>query len=178
LRSRLAGAPIVAIVVGFTLGACAQSVRSDAKVTAADSIVLERTVCFGTCPAYRLSLTRQGQVSFESRNPGDTSRHARDSVSVTSLGVLTAMADSLGFETLPDTIANDSALCPDKATDHPTATITIFRGVQSKHVVDYHGCFASVDHSTVPAVARLRQLETAIDSLAGSQRWVRPASRR
>jgi Domain of unknown function (DUF6438) len=169
---------LLAISVGVSLAACAQSVRSDAPAITADSIVLERTLCYGTCPAYRLSLARNGDVTFQSRNPGDEARHARDTTAAGALSILTAMADSLGFATLPDTIANSPGHCPDHATDHPTATVTIFRGVASKHVVDYLGCFARFDHSTVPIVGRLRMLEARIDSLTGSRRWVQPARRR
>lgn len=171
-------AAIITIWTGAYVGACSQSVRSEALQTATDSIVLERTLCYGTCPAYRLSLTRHGLVSFESRNPGDTARRGRDTVSAGTLALLAAIADSLGFEALPDTVANSGALCPDKATDHPTATVTIFRGAQSKHVVDYRGCFAASDHTTVPVVGRLRLFEASIDSLAGARRWVQPARRR
>ena len=167
---------VVSLVL--SLSACAQSVRSDAPAVPADSLILERTLCYGTCPAYRLSLARDGHVTFQSRNPGDESRQASDTTSARALSILTAMADSLGFATLPDTIASSPALCPDHATDHPTATVTIFRGAGSKHVVDYLGCFARFDHSTVPVVGRLRMLEASIDSLAGSKRWVQPARRR
>jgi hypothetical protein len=175
---RLATIVLVAASVGVSLCACAQSVRSDAPAATADSLVLERTLCYGTCPAYRLSLARDGQVLFQSRNPGDEARQVRDTTAAGALSILTEMADSLGFATLPDTIANSPALCPDHATDHPTATVTIFRGAANKHVVDYLGCFARFDHSTVPIVERLRMFEARIDSLAGSQRWVRPARRR
>jgi hypothetical protein len=171
-------AAIITIWTSTSVGACAQSGRSDAPQTAPDSIVLERTLCYGTCPAYRLSLTRHGIVSFESRNPGDTARRGRDTVSAGTFALLAATADSLSFASLPDTVANSRALCPDKATDHPTATVTIFRGAQTKHVVDYRGCFAASDHTPVPVVGRLRRFEARIDSLAGSRRWVQPARRR
>src|ERR687888_360851 len=43
---------------------------------AVDSIVLERTACFGTCPAYRLRISAAGAVHFTSRNFGDSGRVA------------------------------------------------------------------------------------------------------
>jgi hypothetical protein len=74
-------------------------------------------------------------------------------------------------------IADDSTLCPLRATDHPTATVTIFRQDSAHTVVDYHGCYASHDLDVVPQVKQLRRLEAEIDSVARSSRWMRPASR-
>ena len=169
---------VIPVALALWLLGCTHSVRPGETAFLPDSIVLERTLCLGTCPAYRLRLSRGGHVVFESRNPGDTARQERDTIAPTAIAELTEMADSIGFETLPDTIARSRALCPDMASDHPTAIVSIYRGVRSKRVVDYHGCFARSDHSTIPIVGRLRQLEASIDSVAGARRWIRPAPRR
>ncbi len=145
---------------------------------ATDSIVLERTLCYGLCPAYRLRLAGTGQVLFESRNPQDSGRTAADTVPPATILTLLREAESLGFFELPDVIADDRQLCPDRATDHHTATVTIYRAAGLKRVEDYRGCYARRDHSVVPVIGRLRAFETAIDSAANSGRWVRPASRR
>ena len=136
-------------------------------VPAADSIVLERTRCFGTCPAYRLSLARSGVVRFHSRNPGDEAREASGTVSPGAFEGLVQQAARLGFWSLPDQIAG-SALCERQATDHPTATVTLFGRRGAKRVEDYLGCF--------DAPQELRRFETAIDSVAGSRQWVRPSA--
>ena len=86
-------------------------------------------------------------------------------------------AERLGFYALPRMIAEDSTLCPLRATDHPTATVTISRGDSARTVVDYHGCYASHDLDVAPKVEQLRRFEVEIDSVARSSRWVRPASR-
>jgi len=141
----------------------------------ADSIVLERTLCYGSCPAYRVSISRVGEVRFESRRPGDSGRTASDRIAAERVRSLTAQAVALGFFQLPDSIRSDKRLCPDMATDHPTViTIVALAGVVHR-VVDYRGCFARSDHSVVDSVAKLRAYEAAIDSAAGSARWVRPS---
>ena len=134
---------------------------------AADSIVLERTRCFGLCPAYRLSIARSGAVHFESRNPGDSTRAVSTTPSPGAFEALVRQAEALRFWSLPDQIAG-SALCKQRATDHPGAATTIFGRGGSKRVDDYLGCF--------DAPQALRRFETAIDSAAGSARWVRPAA--
>lgn len=139
--------------------------------------MLERSTCFGICPAYRLSITAAGHVSFLLLNPGDSARAASDTISRETFESFVAQAESIGFFTLPDTIANDNALCPLRATDHPTAAVTVYRGAGNKHVVDYHGCVAQPDRSTTPVITALRALEARVDSIAGSDRWVKPATR-
>jgi hypothetical protein len=165
--------------------ACNQSgVKTDVQQgtltlpSAPDSIVLERSMCYGTCPAYRLRLSDAGVIQFESRNPGDEGRTATDTVLAATLPSLVARARSIGFFELPGDIASDSVLCHNRATDHPTAIVTVFTSSESKRVEDYHGCFETVEHDVLSPIARLRSFENEIDSVLRSSRWVRPASRR
>jgi hypothetical protein len=144
----------------------------------ADSIVLERSTCFGTCPAYRLRLSDSGEIRFESRNPGDEDRRITDTVAAATFSSLISRARSIGFFDLPSMIADDSVLCRNHATDHPTVIVTIVTKAQTKRVEDYHGCFETVEHEVLPPIARLRSFEVEIDSVLGSSRWVRPANRR
>ena len=152
--------------------------RRGAVPPPADSIVLERSICFGTCPAYRLRLSDRGEIRFESRNPGEQGRRAADTVAVATLPALISRARSIGFFDLPSRIADDSVLCHNRATDHPTVVVTVFAKTQTKRVEDYHGCFETVEHEILPAIARLRSFEVEIDSALRSSRWVKPASRR
>lgn len=165
------------IMVTIVIGGCArgsapppQQADSGASTVvplrSADSIVLERTACFGTCPAYRLRLTRQGAVAFHSRNFGDSLRTGVATIPETDAEQLFGFARMMAFETLPDTIANVPAYCRRPWTDHPTVTTTIFAGAHFKRVVDYQGCWW--------APAALRRLEALIDSTTHSSRWVRP----
>ena len=167
---RIVGSLRGAILVSLTtlFGARAESQRP--PLHSADSVVLERTLCLGSCPAYRLSLTRSGQVSFESRNPGDL-RSAKDSIEAIHFERI--IANALGlveFLKLPDRISDDPRFCPTRWTDADTVTITVFMETQMKSVADYHGCRW--------APAALRELEAYIDQATNSSRWVRPASRR
>jgi hypothetical protein len=167
--------------VPLLLVACAQPGKTDAQKgtspSAADSIVLERSSCYGTCPAYRLGLSKAGGIRFESRNPGDEGRTAADTVAAATLPSLISRARSIGFFELPREIAVDSVLCRIRATDHETVVVTIFAGDEWR-VQDYLGCFETVDGAVAPPIVRLRSFEAEIDSVLRSSRWVRPASRR
>ena len=132
----------------------------------ADSVTLERTLCFGTCPAYRLNITRLGVITFESRNPGE-SIQVTDSIPAREFISILGSALYTNFTELPDRIADDSRFCPMKATDHETVTVTIYIPGRIKRVEDYHGC--------TWAPSGLRDLEIYIDKVANSSRWIRPA---
>jgi len=173
----------VTLLVSATLLGCgrpaarpaADSTESAARN--ADSLVLERTQCYGTCPAYRLSITRDGLASFRSRNPGD-SLQATARVSADAFAQLVAAADRAGLRTLPAEIRADSVLCPRARTDAPTVSTTLFAGAQATRVARYTGCAQLQSEEPAAALVRLRDFEDRIDSVAGSSRWVRPATRR
>jgi hypothetical protein len=142
-----------------------------------DSIVLERTACYGTCPAYRLRLDAVGRVHFQSRNTGDDAPPVTDSIGAGALSLLGEEASRIEFFRLPSAIEG-TELCRDRATDHATVTVTFHTEAGAHAVRDYHGCFDRRDHSVTSRVAALRNFERRIDEVAGSARWVRPNRRR
>ena len=167
------------LLSGFALAACTmQPPRSPDTVNAGqsmDSIVLERTLCFGTCPAYRLRVSSTAEVLFQDRNPGST-RTAMDTVAAWVPDSLYARAVKSGFFNLPDTVRNNRELCPMPATDHPTIRIKIY-GPRTKHVEYYTGCYvAPTGESGIahPLIA-MRNFAAQIDTLAQAQRWIQPS---
>jgi len=144
--------------------ACGIATRAQAqgnlmKIT--DSVVIERTRCFGTCPAYRLSVTSAGRIVYESRN-GDRAK-AVDSVESRYFFGIVGSALMTDFLELPDRIADDPHFCPHRMTDAPTVTVTLFMTKATKSVEDYHGCMWAPDG--------LRRLENYIDEVANTKRW-------
>jgi len=179
---RLATTMLVSMLVACINVACSNSQEQSspaggaaAPAFAADSIVLERTLCFGTCPAYRLRVGSDGGVHFQSRNPGDQERVATDTVDAAGFEWLLGEAQRIGFHDLPERIGEDRDLCPQTATDHPSHITTIF-GERTNRVDHYTGCYAlGAELRQVEALVRLRRFESAIDSVAGAARWIRPA---
>jgi len=149
-----------------TAAATSSTLQAQVQLTDADSVVLERSACFGTCPAYRLSLSRLGQVVFVSHNRQEQGRRETGSIPAQGFDRVLRVAVTAAFLELPTSYTMHSSLCPTAFTDAPTATVTVFMPRLTKQVVDYHGC------GTVPA--DLRTLELVIDSVAGVARWVRP----
>lgn len=164
-----------ATLAGLVLAAaCGRSqAPTPAHTRGADSLVLERSPCFGFCPAYRLRIRADGAVSFTSHDPRDTTRVAVDSIQPRQVLWLVQAAERSGFFALPPVIAEDHRYCPLRATDHSTATVAIYRADSATTVVDYQGCYAATDLSIVTPVAQLRHFEMQIDSVVQSGRWTR-----
>ncbi|HEX8361498.1 MAG TPA: DUF6438 domain-containing protein [Longimicrobium sp.] len=172
--------PIHLLLLPLVLGACGTSLPAGGTpplpVVAADSIVLERTRCYGFCPAYRVRLTPSGSVAFLSRYPNE-GRTETGRILPADFRRLVESARAAGFFTLPDTVARDAELCPAPTTDSPTVTLAIFTAGRAKEVVDDRGC---ASHGATPSarLAALRTLVERVDTAAGVSRWVRvPTSR-
>ncbi len=188
-RVRGSVAPVIAALTlgALTLAACARpeprpeatpdsGARTSAQPApaAADSIALERGACFGSCPTYRVVIDARGRIAFASQGRDTTTRATADGATG-AVDALARRAAAAGFFELPDEIMADRALCRDRATDMPTVTVTVYRAAGAKRVVDYHGC--APEPAAEPRVQRLRALEAAVDSAAGSSRWARPRDR-
>jgi hypothetical protein len=120
---------------------------------------LERGVCYGWCPVYKLEIYRDGDVEYHGEQfvkvKGDATTH----LTPAQLANLEhAFADAHYFS-LASTYTHEDA------TDAPTA-ITSFHDETShaKHIEHYHGD----DH----APHELTELEEAIDRIVGSERWI------
>ena len=161
------------VLLPLVLLACSREQSPQPSIIDADSLALERTRCLGTCPAYRVSLTARGHVTFASRNPGDSTTRS-DSVPLETLTMLVRRANTIGFARLPNRLMSDTALCAIVATDHPTITVTIYSGASVRSVEDYHGCRRR-DGAIPDQLHQLRAYEAAIDTATGAQRWIRPA---
>jgi hypothetical protein len=173
VKAVLAAAGVLGAVV---VGSCHGAPLTRPESAVPNSITLERTACFGMCPAYQLTVDRAGRISFVSRNRNDPGRTANGHVAPSVLDSLYARAVRINFFALPDTLIGHPPFCEAYATDSPTATVTIKTDAAKKSVTDYHGCFAkSPDAKT--KLSELRAFENAIDSLAGSSRWVQPNTR-
>ena len=160
----------ILILMLAAVAACtpAPAPAPEAATAGVELITLQRTQCFGTCPAYRVSVARGGVVRFQSFNPGDSTA-ATARIDAAGFEALVREAERIGFHSLPGLIERDPEICGPWATDHPSATVTIHGSAGTKSVSDYHGC-----HGKSERLAALRRFEDRIDRVAGSARWVRP----
>jgi hypothetical protein len=120
---------------------------------------LERTLCYGTCPSYTVSVGGDGTVRFYGREmvaiPGHHVAHVPPGV-VTDLLDQFRAADFLSA--LPQYRGN--------WTDNPTQTLTLRINGQTKVVTDYVGL-------DVGLPLAIKQLEDSVDTVVRTERWVK-----
>ena len=142
---------------------------------AESEIILQRGACFGTCPAYKLSVSGDGTVRFSTESDGFKGSAAEVHLAYNGSNVLlpgshVAHVDpklvAALFQRFRD--AHFFGLKPAYAasvTDLSTQVLTVRLGGQSMRVEDYGG-------QGVGMPASVTALEEAVDDVAGSARWV------
>jgi hypothetical protein len=130
--------------------------RGKARVVA----TLERTVCFGSCPAYKLTVYSDGQVLWEGASYVKKKGKASATLTAGELSLLKAAFSDAGYFDLPDTAA-----CYE-ATDNPWATTSYDDGTRHRTLRHYYGCRSK------PEAATLGALERRIDQIVNSDRWI------
>ncbi len=123
-------------------------------------ISLQRSGCyFGTCPGYTVEVMGDGEVEFTGRSNALVMGQHRSQISMEAVeSLLTAFRQADYFSALNSYRA--------RVTDQPTFTTTIeFDGLK-KSVTDYVGALAGM-----PAV--LHNLESTIDSIVGTEKWLK-----
>lgn len=124
------------------------------------TIGLQRTRCFGSCPAYTVTLSGNGDVTFlsDDRSLAVPGRHTAHIPTQAVQALLTQ------FKQANFLSAEDVYRC--SWTDLPTYTLTLSIADLHKQVVDYGGQLVGLPSS-------IAALEDAIDATAGTDRWIR-----
>jgi hypothetical protein len=122
-------------------------------------IELSRTVCYGTCPAYSVTIRGDGSVHFSGEKyvliPGEhDARIAPEAV----------MELVRQFEKAKFFAAGDKYIA--EVTDNPTYTLTLTVAGKTKTVTDYVG-----EQVGLPLV--IEDLEAAVDETGGTERWIK-----
>jgi Domain of unknown function (DUF6438) len=134
-----------------------------ARDDATQVVSLERTPCFGSCPVYRVTISRGGMVHFEGTR--FVAHVGADSAQIAKPAVdsLLAELDRGGFYDLEKQYVAGVSGCGLYATDLPGAITSVDDGSRSKRVQHDRGC------SDAPQA--LATLEDRIDEVAGTARW-------
>jgi len=162
LAAFLAFLPLAATAPAPAAPAAGRSRISDADLRGA-VIVLERGVCYGACPAYRVRITGDGTVSFRGHEFVRYKTPRPAAIGRESVRALLAEFERAGFFGLPDVYSAEHCACA-VATDNPSAMTTLtFRG-RTRTIDHDYGCHC--------APAALGELESAIDAAARVERWI------
>jgi hypothetical protein len=127
---------------------------------------LVRTQCYGTCPAYELTVGADGSVIFKG-NAHTLEKEGTWKIDETTIQRLINEFKNADYFDYENEYSFDN--CPSTATDMATVTTSIRLNGKTKKVSHYLGC-SNADHKPFPP--GLRELENEIDAITGSRRWI------
>jgi hypothetical protein len=137
--------------------------RSEATGGAGAAVTLERTACFGGCPVYRISVTREGMVSYEGRARVRHMGAASKRIKPNQVEALLSELEHGGYFSFAPRYTPAEPACGRYATDSPTAITSVSLGDRSHRIEHDYGCGA--------APGALVVLERRIDEALGSSEW-------
>jgi hypothetical protein len=126
----------------------------------AATISLERTGCFGTCPAYRVTLRGDGEVTWQGERFVVAPIDLRYRIDPAAVRELFDRVRAMTFYGLRDDYQA-------RVTDLPAYSVTVVYGGQRKTVTDYAGGLVGMPYEVT-------SLEEAIDRAARTSRWIEP----
>jgi hypothetical protein len=148
-----------ALLAVFAAAALASCAPVDAPPSSDPVVIsLQRTVCFGFCPAYTVSITGDGQVAYNGERFVNVQGEQHAQIPAADVQRLLERFDAIGFDRLRDEYRAH-------VTDLPSTTITLTRNGRTKSVLDYGGAGAGMPEN-------VRQLQDEIDRVANTGRWV------
>jgi hypothetical protein len=121
-------------------------------------IRLKRTPCYGTCPAYMLTIKADGKVSFFGQDFTEVKGQAEGEISKEKVKELIAEFKKANFFELDDNYTSKNC-----ATDNPTVRTTLFINSKVKKIEHDLGCEAPKE---------LTDLENNIDEIVGTKKWI------
>ena len=171
---RLSSAVFIAAMAGLGATGCLSAAPPVVATAAtADSIALERVATpFDRVPAYRVSVSANGRVRFENRTPPDSGTTSVAQIESASARDLIALVGRLPFDSIPEQLVGLAPYCQVVASDGPWAVLSLYSRSGVSRIRDYIGCREQYDRSPSVVIRRLRDVELAIDSVAGVSRWI------
>jgi hypothetical protein len=117
-------------------------------------VTLERTMCFGSCPDYTLTITGDGHVTLEGRHYTGVKGTVTATIGTDEITELAQEIKKADFFSLSESYQANF-------TDLPTYWVTIQMGDSFKRVEDYGA-----------GPRRLEILEDRIDQIVNSKQWI------
>lgn len=137
------------------------------RVPRAKVITLRRTACFGTCPAYKLTIFADGRVLYEGISHVKKKGKAKGRISSTKLEELIEEFQNIYYFNLKDAYIPGTNACGQSVTDMPSAVTSLTWNGNSKIINHYHGCRGS------QTLDLLTQLEDRIDEAVNVSQWIK-----
>ncbi len=153
--------------------ACGESVKNNEVPPQTDSVSvfpaddsipedliirLQRTPCFGTCPAYMMTVNAKGEVNFFGQDHVEAKGQNKGRIGEEKIRQLIGEFKQADFFNLADNYTSKNCL-----TDNPTVRTTLLINGKTKKIEHDRGC---------EAPPGLTGLEDKIDEIVGTQKWI------
>lgn len=162
---------ILTIIFAFLtiISTCEKNIQTDPKEF---SLEMNRTLCYGTCPVYNLTVANDGKVVFVGEKFTKTIGNAEGQINPEKIKQLIAEINQSKFFSFKDDYGYESKNCSSTATDSPSVTLKIkFDGIE-KTIKHYQGCFVNETFSQANGLKPLTDLENKIDEIVGTKQWI------
>jgi hypothetical protein len=156
-------------------GTAARTPGREVAVPPDTVITLQRTICYGMCPAYKLTIRGDGTLIYEGKEFVKTTGTVKSSVTREQLKELLSEFEKADYFSLRDSYQTMSDGCPTYWTDNPSANTSIQLGGRRKAIAHYYGCQEEEGYKVYPQ--KLYVLESRIDEIVNSARWVKGGDR-
>ena len=141
----------ILIILGFTIISCKSS--KQAKGEMYPIITIEKTTCFGTCPAYLFKAYPNGSVTYTGKDFVKLVGEYKASISKEELANIKTLFDEAEY-------FNFANVYSANITDLPTTYLYYDNGQENKKITDYHG-----------APEALKKLEQDLEALINAINW-------
>ena len=152
-------------VLGFLVVACSQggsgNWHPEPGSMEFDSIVLQRTACFGQCPVYSVEIHANGQVKYIGEEFVSVKGIRHSSIPRANVELLAAALRHVKFAQMHEKYQFEADGCVNMPTDLPSLSISVTKAGRTQNVSFYTGC----QGPTVPT-EELEWLSNTIDFMA------------
>jgi hypothetical protein len=139
-------------------------------------ITLERTMCYGPCPDYRLIIYGNGIVIFEGSAYVKIKKRIISKVLRSDVNKIVAKFEKYKYFSLNEIYEKEKS-CQVRATDNPTVITSLKLNNKFECIEHYFGCYTSniVDGNPVhsDSFMILSELENYIDEIINTNQWIK-----
>ena len=150
---------VTILILSISFAGCSRSQTPQPSDIKNIVMTLERTVCFGACPDYTLTIKGDGSVTYEGRQFVKIEGIRTTTISEEKIRQLLSEFQRIDYFSLNDSYEEFGA------TDMPSAITSLTINGKTKTVRHYHGDFTAPE--------QLTELEDRIDEIVNSDQWIK-----
>ncbi|MBI3260666.1 MAG: hypothetical protein HYZ54_14500 [Ignavibacteriae bacterium] len=151
---------VFVLLITISLFSCSHTKTvKDGRDFSNDTVMLQRTICYGQCPAYKIAVLGSGKVEFEGFKFSKTQGKVSVDIPLDSAKTLISEIEQSDFFSWKDEYNNQDV------TDLASTFVTVVLSGNKKIINHYNG-----DKS---APSGLVKIEKHIDAITNSEQWIR-----